>query len=123
MSIKLLFKIQVLTLALSALVSCSTLNKNECLNADWSTIGYQDGFQGKLRSRIAKHRKACTEYGVKPILDQYLVGYEEGLVEYCQPARGYRRGLLGYNNKQLCNGAPHKPYTDAYRYGYDIYIN
>lgn len=33
------------------IVSCSTLNENECLNADWKTIGFQDGYKGKVLGR------------------------------------------------------------------------
>jgi len=101
---------------------CSTLSKNECLNADWHTIGYQDGYKGYSKPRIGRHRKACAEYGVKPVLKHYLTGYKDGLAEYCQPYRGYRRGLLGYKNKQLCKGKYRKPYFVAYMYGYDIYM-
>lgn len=118
---KILFKVLILTIVLSALASCSTLSKNECLNADWQTIGYQDGYKGRLKSRLNKHRKSCAEYGVKPKLEEYLTGYDKGLTEYCKPVRGYRRGLLGYNNKRICKGDTRKQYNNAYRYGRHIY--
>ncbi len=103
------------------LIGCTTLNKSECLNADWVTIGYQDGYKGESQSRIGKHRKACAEYGVKPVLKQYLDGYKKGVTEFCRPYRGYRRGLLGYVNRGVCKGSMRTPYNHAYQQGKQLY--
>jgi len=100
---------------------CSTLNKNECLNAEWESIGYQDGVKGYLQSRIGRHRKACSEYGIKPDLSKYISGYDDGVREYCKPQRGYSRGLKGYENKGACKGSTRKIYNNAYMQGRQIY--
>ena len=51
--------------------SCATLNKDECLTADWYQIGYEDGAKGYPLSRIGKHRKACAKHGVTPDMPPY----------------------------------------------------
>lgn len=104
-----------------ALSGCSTLNKKECINADWASIGYQDGFNGHKESRIGQHREACAEYGVKPVLQSYLQGYNKGAYEYCRPFRGYQHGLKGKRNKNICKGEQRKPYNLAYSQGKHIY--
>jgi len=100
---------------------CSTLSKNECLNAEWGSIGYQDGYNGYLQSRIGRHRKACSEYDIKPDLSKYISGYDDGVREYCKPQRGYKRGLKGYENKGVCKGSTRKIYNNAYMQGRQIY--
>lgn len=53
--------------ALVVLVSsCASLSKDECVNADWRLIGYEDGSNGAGRVRIGQHRKACADHGVVP---------------------------------------------------------
>ena len=34
---------------LALLAGCATLNKNECLRADWYAIGLEDGARGQAR--------------------------------------------------------------------------
>lgn len=104
-----------------ALSGCSTLNKKECINADWASIGYQDGFDGHNESRIGQHREACAEYGVKPVLESYLLGYNKGSYEYCRPFRGYQHGLKGKRNKNICKAEQRQPYNQAYSQGKRIY--
>lgn len=108
-------------LLISLLHGCATLDKNECLNADWQSIGYQDGYKGYRQSRIGKHQGACAEYGVKPDLDLYLAGYKKGIYEYCEPYRGYQRGLQGYSFKDVCTAELRARYKFAYTEGKQIY--
>lgn len=81
---------------------CSTLGKDECLNADWRSIGYVDGTRGYSGSHIGSHRKACAKYGVVPNLDQYEQGRLKGLREYCTPHNGYRLGIRGKGYNGVC---------------------
>lgn len=91
-------------LALSALAAsgCATMSREECLAVDWRTIGYEDGVAGYPGDRIAQHRKACAEHGVRSDLDLYQAGRAQGLREYCQPANGYRLGLGGGDYRGVC---------------------
>jgi hypothetical protein len=79
---------------------CATLDKSECLEADWTIIGLEDGAGGKPVSYIGRHREACAEHGVKPDLASYRRGHAEGLVQFCNADNGFRLGRSGraYNN-------------------------
>ncbi|MDH5469903.1 MAG: DUF2799 domain-containing protein, partial [Gammaproteobacteria bacterium] len=50
--------------AILLLQGCATLNKEECVVADWRLIGYQDGVAGKSASTVGGYRKDCAEYAV-----------------------------------------------------------
>ena len=67
---------------------CATLDKDECRTANWHTLGFTDGTQGRLPERIDTYRKDCAEHGVAPDLDAYRLGREEGLLEYCRERSG-----------------------------------
>jgi len=92
-----------LYLLAAALVSgCATLNKSECREADWQTIGLEDGAKGHPLTYIGKHRKACAEYGVTPDLDQYRLGHTAGLTQFCTPANGFKQGRSGRSYNDVC---------------------
>lgn len=101
--------------------ACSTLNKSECLTADWKTIGYEDGTKGYKASRISQHRSACAEYGIRPDLNAYTIGRKEGLHHYCIPTTAYKKGLYGYSYNGVCAGYNEKVFLDAYYDGLEIY--
>lgn len=101
--------------------ACSTLNKSECLTADWKTIGYEDGTKGYKASRISQHRSACAEYGIRPDLNAYTTGRKEGLHHYCIPTTAYKKGLYGYSYNGVCAGYNEKVFLDAYYDGLEIY--
>lgn len=104
------------------LSSCATLSKNECLNADWLTIGYEDGVQGRSRDRIASHRKACADHRITPDLTAYRQGYNEGLVNFCTPGNGYRKGQRGSTYTGICQGDLERDFLKGYHAGRDIYL-
>ena len=116
--LKHLFILASITFFLSA---CSTMNKSECLNADWRTIGYGDGTRGYKASRIGDHRSACAEYGVKPDLNAYNSGRDQGLVQYCTPTTGYNRGLSGYRYNGVCSRHNERDFVEALNYGLAVY--
>lgn len=53
---------------LSGLSACASMSKDECLNANWKTIGYEDGSLGRPETTIQAHRKACAKINVTPDL-------------------------------------------------------
>jgi ribosome modulation factor len=111
--------------ALGALLiaGCSTtMNKDECRNVDWRTVGYEDGVAGRSGEQIGLHRKACAEYGVTPDLDAYRAGRAEGLREYCQPHNGYRAGATGVTYYDVCPADLAPAFTAAYDSGREIYV-
>lgn len=104
-----------------AAAGCATLDKDECLSADWRTIGYQDGARGRLAEVIGAYRKDCAEHGVAPDLDAYLDGRERGLREYCREPNGYREGQKGKPYQGVCPADLAAAFETAFRAGRDIY--
>lgn len=106
-----------------ALAGCATPadNKEQCLAADWRTVGYEDGLRGAPADRIGGHRVACGKHGVTPDLAAYLDGRERGLQQYCQPRNGFRAGVNGNAYANVCAGAAEAAFIDAYRQGRQIY--
>lgn len=104
-----------------AVSSCASLNKEECLTADWRTIGFHDGAAGYTAERIDAHRQACAEHGVVPNLDRYLAGRQSGLKEYCRPARGYQEGLEGVAYGGVCPPELEQAFVDAHEAGLRIH--
>ena len=103
------------------LSGCATLGKDECLNADWFSIGYEDGARGYKASRIAGHRKACAKHGVAPDFDTYEKGRQQGLGEWCTPRNGYRVGAQGGAYNGVCPAAMEPAYLKALNQGKAVY--
>lgn len=101
---------------------CTTLTKEECLYANWRTIGYEDGVRGHTADRIGRHRRACAEHGVVPDHRAYLTGREEGLQAFCQPHNGYNFGREGKTYQAVCPPGLEQPFLAAYEYGYALYM-
>ena len=109
-------------LGLMVMVSgCATLNKEECLNADWYSIGFEDGSRGYAASHIGRHRKACAEHGVRPDAGAYQAGHAQGLQTYCTPRQGYQLGLRNKSYNPVCHGPLRDGFQDGYREGQKIY--
>jgi hypothetical protein len=104
------------------LAACATgMGKDECVVADWRTIGYEDGLRGYPADRIGAHRVACAKHQITPDLALYSEGRERGLVEYCQPRNGYRVGLNGGGYANVCPAATEAGFVNGYRWGKQIH--
>jgi hypothetical protein len=103
------------------LSACATLDREECINADWRLIGYEDGAQGRSTAYLGNHREACAEHRVRPDMDAYLQGHEEGLAPYCRPAKAYRLGRSGGHYPGVCPTHLRPELLSAYQDGKDIY--
>lgn len=102
--------------------ACATgSGKDQCVAADWRTIGYEDGLRGAPADRIGVHRVACAKHQVTPNLAEYLEGRERGLQQYCQPKNGFRVGLHGGGYANVCSGPSETAFVEGYRYGRQIH--
>lgn len=101
---------------------CATLDKDECLVADWRLIGYQDGAAGRPATVMDDYRKDCARYSVVPDLDVYQAGRNKGLLQYCQPDEGYRLGESGRAYSPVCPAAARVAFRAAYNEGREIYL-
>ncbi len=100
---------------------CATLNKEECLQADWRTIGLEDGSKGYPLTRISEHRKACAEHRVQPNLSHYRAGHQEGVRLFCVPRRAYQLGLRGRSYQGVCPKDLEADFLAYYTTGKEIY--
>jgi hypothetical protein len=97
------------------------LRVNERVTSDWEAIGYEDGARGYTTDRISQRRKACAKHGVTPDFTAYKSGRAQGLVEYCQPGRGFDIGSNGGRYNGVCSVEFEADFLDAYNAGYHLY--
>jgi hypothetical protein len=105
------------------LSGCASLSPEQCRHADWRQIGFTDGASGLSAARINEHAKACAEVGVRPNLDDYLGGREQGLHNYCRPENGFAVGRSG-NAANVADCPEHLKFAflDQYRYGQQVHL-
>jgi len=104
-----------------ALAGCASMSPEECLKADWHQKGVQDGRSGKARHYMDEHAKACREVGVTPDTQQYMVGREEGLRQYCTPSSGFEEGRRGHSYAQVCPADLEPGFLARFRDGRRVY--
>jgi len=116
-------KFRGLSIALLALAmsGCATMSSEECALSDWSAVGFEDGARGYTTERFSSHRKACAKHGVTADFRAYQEGRDEGLVQFCQPSRGYNLGASGGTYNGVCDIALEEEFLDAYRVGHQLY--
>jgi len=100
---------------------CATMSKNECLNAQWQNVGYEDGAKGYNGSRIGIYRKACAEYNVSPDLQAYTLGRQQGLKQWCTPGNGYLQGTRGAVYNGICPKDLEPKFKRAMNHGRAVY--
>ncbi|NND54656.1 MAG: DUF2799 domain-containing protein [Gammaproteobacteria bacterium] len=115
------WKLIGMTLVLAGISGCASMSGDECASGDWMTIGYEDGARGYTTDRIGQHRKACAKHGIAPDFAAYRSGRKQGLVEYCQPGRGFDIGSNGGSYNGVCSANLEADFLDAYNAGYRLY--
>lgn len=110
-----------LSLIVVGLSGCATMSADECMTSDWSAIGYEDGSRGYTTDRLGQHRKACAKHGVTPDFTAYQNGRDRGLIEYCQPRRGFNVGSNGGSYNGVCEVNLEEDFLDGYNAGYRLY--
>ncbi|MDJ0721411.1 MAG: DUF2799 domain-containing protein [Desulfobacterales bacterium] len=103
------------------LQGCATLSEEECLSADWHTIGYEDGSRGFSAQRIGKHREACAEHGITPNFRAYMDGHRAGLRQYCIPVTGFALGRSGKRYSGICPEELEYAFLAAFEDGRVVY--
>lgn len=100
---------------------CATMSKEECLYADWYSIGVEDGSRGAALSRIGQRREACAEHGVTPNMGQYQDGHTEGLESFCREASGFYAGKSGHQYNGVCPDYLEEEFLTGYEAGRNLY--
>jgi len=103
------------------LSACASMNRNQCVSADWYAVGLEDGARGRPLERLGDHRRACAEFGVAPDAARYLAGRDEGLKSFCTYDRGYASGRAGHAHSAVCPAALAANYDAGYRDGRQRY--
>ena len=100
---------------------CASMSSEECANSDWTAVGYEDGSRGYTSDSFSNRRKACAKHGVTADFQAYQNGRDQGLVEYCQPGRGFNVGESGGSYNGVCSAALEQNFVDAYNVGRQLY--
>lgn len=103
------------------LSGCASMNADECMASDWFAIGHEDGSRGYTSDQLGNYRKACAKHGVSPDFSAYQSGRDQGLVEFCQPGRGFDYGVNGGQYRGVCSVESEAGFLDAYRAGHELY--
>jgi len=112
----------LILISAGALGGCASMSSDECANSDWTAVGFEDGSRGYTSDRFANHRKACAKHGIKADFTAYQQGRNDGLVEFCQPGRGYNLGASGARYSGVCHADLEPDFLDAYRAGQQLYM-
>jgi hypothetical protein len=111
----------LLSVVVIGLSGCASMSGDECATSDWSAVGYEDGSRGYTTERFSRHRKACAKHGITADFQAYQQGRTQGLVEFCQPTRGFNLGASGGHYNAVCAADLEPEFLDAYRVGRQLY--
>ena len=100
---------------------CATMSSEECAMSDWRAVGYEDGSRGYTSDNFGSRRKACAKHGVTADFTAYQEGRTQGLVEFCQPGRGFNLGANGGRYNGVCAADLEPEFLDAYRAGHKLF--
>jgi len=107
--------------AAMVLSGCAAMNENECLTADWKTVGFENGTQGLHASNITRYRESCAKHGIAPNLPEYQAGYNQGLKSYCTKGNGFTLGKSGNHYRGVCPSGLEDDFLHGYQVGRTIY--
>lgn len=115
-------RIYISTALLAFLGACASLTPEQCQNADWRAIGYNDGVQGRLESYISRHFDACGKVGITPDVQAWQAGRLQGLPLYCTPSNAYNVGRAGNELSPVCPAAQQSSLFFSWDWGQEYYL-
>ncbi|MDA0281546.1 MAG: DUF2799 domain-containing protein [Proteobacteria bacterium] len=114
-------RIVALSLIVIMLSGCAVMSEEECVYSDWTAVGYEDGADGRSSDRFGDYRRTCADQNITPDFQAWQAGREQGLIEFCQPLRGFQVGESGGYYDGVCNGNLEPGFLDAFRLGAELY--
>jgi hypothetical protein len=111
----------LLGFACALLAGCASMDRGQCLNANWYAIGLEDGARGQALERLGIHRRACAEHGVAPDAERYVAGRNEGLKSFCTYQRGFSHGRAGQAYAGSCPANLAAGFQSGYQLGRELY--
>jgi Protein of unknown function (DUF2799) len=114
--------LRLAALLIAAIASgCASLDRAECLSANWYAIGLEDGARGRPLERLGDHRRACAEHKVVPDAERYVAGRDEGLKSFCTYERGFSHGRSGQSYSGGCPAALAVSFQSGYQLGRELH--
>jgi hypothetical protein len=111
-----------LTLGLAACGGGATVSESQCIAGDWRTIGYRDGADGARSTRLLDHQNACVPHGIVPDRNDYMAGWNEGVLNYCTVANAFTVGEHGGGHHNACPPDLRDEFVTAYQDGRALYL-
>lgn len=99
------------------LPACASMNKEDCVSADWQSVGYEDGSKGLNTEEFSDRKKQCAKHGITVSEDLYSKGYDEGLSQYCTPKGGLLAGESGKKYQNVCSTELEAAFLPIYEKG------
>lgn len=107
---------------LGILGGCATMTPEECRQANWEEVGFNDAGAGHAITRSADHREACAEAGVTVDFNAYREGYALGLPYYCTATQGFETADHGGGYAAQCELEKFPDYADGFDQGVAVYV-
>ena len=104
------------------LAGCASMSPEECLQANWEEVGYNDAVEGFAVSRAADHREACADTGVSVDFELYRHGHSLGLPYYCTRETGFETADHGGDFATQCRRETFPDYALGYGEGHDVFV-
>ena len=101
---------------------CATLSEQECRTVNWAGLGTADGQAGREPNRrLERHHNACAKLGIVPNRELYMVGWNQGIRDYCTPEQAYSMGRRGFPHESHCPGDTTRLFQINYQIGRRVY--
>jgi hypothetical protein len=100
---------------------CASLDREECLHANWCAIGLEDGARGRAVERLGDHRRACAKHNVAPDAERYVAGRNEGLRSFCTYERGFSEGRSAHSYAAGCPQPQAANFLAGYQRGRELH--
>jgi hypothetical protein len=110
---------------LAAVAGCGgggTVSEGQCIAGDWQTVGYRDGVNGIRSTQLLAHTDACAKHQVTPDRSAYMLGWGDGMQEYCKPNNGFAVGERGGRYNNVCPATMETAFLATYRQGRELYV-
>ena len=99
------FSLILLLLASLLIAGCESMSPTERKVAEWGRVRHDGCTRGDGARRMAASTEDCGKVGVVPDAKLYRYGWDQGIVNFCTPANGWREGLQGNSGKaSVCQG-------------------
>lgn len=107
---------------LAFLGACASLTQDQCLSANWESIGYNDGARGRLESYVTRHYDACGKVGITPDAQAWQTGRTQGLPLYCTPSNAYNVGRAGNDLSPVCPAIQQRSLYQSWDWGQEYHL-